>query len=55
MAAPLNPPSQYGLRWPATPRAWLALVQLIPFAVAAGFLCGLLAPLIWIVSWLAPI
>ena len=55
MAAPVNPPSQHGLGWPATPLGWLALVLLIPFATAAGFLCGLLAPLIWIFLWLAPI
>ncbi len=47
--------SQRGLRWPATPLAWLALALLIPFATAAGFLCGFLAPLIWIFVWLSPI
>lgn len=55
MTAPVNAPPQHGLRWPATPLDWLTLVLLIPFATAAGLLCGLLAPLIWIVSWLAPI
>ena len=54
MSAPMNAPSQHGLRWPATPLAWLALVLLIPLATAAGLLCGVLAPLIWIVVWLAP-
>ena len=55
MSAPLNAPSQHRLRWPATPRAWLALLLLIPLAAAAGLLCGVLAPLIWIVLWLTPI
>ena len=55
MAVPVNAPPQRGLRWPATPLAWLTLAVLIPFATTVGLLCGVLAPLIWIVLWLAPI
>ena len=51
----VNPHSQRGIRWPATPLAWPALGLLIPFAAVGGFLCSILAPLIWIALWLAPI
>ena len=47
----VNPETRRGIRWPATPLAWLALALLAPPAVAAGFLYGALGPLVWML-WL---
>ena len=42
------------LRWPATLGTWLLLLALLPVAAVAGFVFGVLAPLLWIVAWLFP-
>ena len=48
-------PARRPLRWPSGPAAWAGLALLIPAAAAAGFLCGLLGPAIWLVACLAPV
>ena len=42
------------IRWPATPLAWALLAALVPLAVGAGFVYGLVAPVLWAILWLLP-
>jgi len=42
------------IRWPATPLAWTLLTVLAPLAVGAGFVYGLVAPVLWAILWLLP-
>ena len=42
------------IRWPAAPLAWALLAVLAPLAVGAGFVYGLVAPVLWAILWLLP-